>query len=163
MFTTNPENAAIIENLAQILAAIPMNGTETYLTLSKRAGGDVTGKYRHLLMAARRKAEKDLGCVFASVRSVGIKRLTAEASIEIGPDAVRSIRRKGNGVAKRIERLNSNSLPETSKKRAIAYSSMLRTIAMMADGNKARVIAAIVDPAKPIPPEDILAMFRKDK
>lgn len=163
MFNSNPDNVAVIEKLTGALSEIPMGGTEPYIKLSSRIGGDVTGNYRHLLASARRKAEKDLGCVFASVRGVGIKRLSAEDGIEIGPEAVRSIRRKGTTVAKRIDRLNSNSLPDTAKKRAIAYSSMLKTIAMMADGNKARIVAAIVDPAKPIPPSDILAMFANRK
>lgn len=160
---TNPENAAITEKLYNALSAVPINGTIPYLTLSELAGGDVAGKFRHLLAAARKKAENDLGCVFDSVRAVGIKRLTTEQSVEIGPLAVRSIRRKSTATAKRIEHLNSNSLPDVTKKRAIAYSSMLRTIAMMADGNKARIISAIVDPAKPIPPADILAMFTNGK
>ncbi len=157
---TNPENAAAIDRLAVALTAIPMNGTAPYISLSATAGCDIN-KRRHLLDAARRKAESDLGCVFATVRNVGIKRLTAEDSVEIGPEAIRSVRRKSRTAAQRIDRLNSNSLPEGSRKRAVAYSAMLRAIAMMADGNKARIVAAIVDPTKPIPPKDILAMFGK--
>jgi hypothetical protein len=159
---TNPENAAIVDRLVVVLGTVPMNGTAAYTSLSATAGCDVSNKKRHLLDAARKKAETDLGCVFATVRSVGIKRLTAEDSIEIGPEAIRSVRRKSKAAAKRLDHLNSNSLPDASKKRAVAYSAMLKTIAMMADGNKARIVAAIVDPAKPIPPKDILAMFAED-
>lgn len=78
---TNPENAAIIEKLYQKLCELSVGDTLAYLTLSQAAGKDVSsnGKNRHLLEAAREKAEKDLGCIFETVRSVGVKRLTADA------------------------------------------------------------------------------------
>lgn len=161
-FQTSPENAAIIEKLQIVLSETPIDGTVTYTILSRVAGVDIAVKHRSLLDIARKRSEKELRCVFATVRGIGVKRLTAEESVEIGPPAISSIRRKSNGTARRIEHLSSsNSLSDTSQKRAIAYSSMLRAIGMMADNNKARVIAAIVNPANPIPPKDILKMFEK--
>lgn len=157
--TTNPENEKIVEKLTDALAAVPVGETLAYVQANKVAGRDVQKRCRHLLQRAVDRAEKANGCIFESVRDVGLKRLIAAEAPEIGLATIRGLRRKAKRGARRLERINSNSLSDAEKKRTIAYSSLLGTIAMMADGNKARTIAAVIDPAKPIPPKDILQMF----
>lgn len=159
MFQTNPETAAIIDRLVQRLATMSVGETLIYKQISTIAGCDIQYKNRWILIRAVEKSEKELGCIFESVRAIGIKRLTAADSPEIGLAAIRGVRRKARKGARRLSQINSNSLSDPERKRAIAYGSLLGTIVMMADGNKARTIAAVVDPAKPIPPKDILQMF----
>lgn len=160
---TNPEHVKIIDDLAKKLAEVSIGGVIEYAALSGVAGRDITGRYNYLLQSAREKAEKELGCLFEAVRGVGIKRLAASESPEVGLGILRRIRRGARRGVSRLGRLSTNSLSETENKRVIAYSSMLGAIGMMADGNKARTIAAVVDPAKPVPPTDILEMFRPAK
>lgn len=156
---TNPEYETIVQNLVHALAALPVGETLPYISANKIAGRNVQNGSRYLLLKARDRAEKEHGCIFESIRSVGMKRLNASEAPEVGLAAIRGVRRKARRGARRLNHINSNSMSDTERKRAIAYGSLLGTIAMMADGNKARTIAAVVDPAKPIPPKDILQMF----
>lgn len=159
MFQTNPETAAIVDRLVTELSGISVGDTLIYQKLNKVAGSDVQDKGRYLLTRAIDRAEKQIGCIFETVRAVGIKRLNAAESPEVGLAAIRGVRRKAKRGARRLSHINSNSLDDAGRKRTIAYGSLLGVIAMMADGNKARTIAAVIDPAKPIPPKDILQMF----
>lgn len=158
---TDPENAKIVERLTDALTAVPIGGILDYATASDLAGRDVHGRYRYLMSSAREKAEKQLGCIFAVVRNVGIKRVEDAFAPEVGLTSIRRVRRIAKRGTKRLRRLNGNSLSESEHRRVISYSSMLGAIAMMADGNKVRTISAVIDPAKPIPPENILKMFMK--
>lgn len=159
MFETKPETAATVQKLYDKLCTLSVGATLVWPDARKVAGPDIQGRTRWLMTRAIERAEKDLGCIFESVRNVGIKRLAASESPEVGLYAIRGVRRKARRGARRLERLNSNSLSDTERKRAIAYRSLLGTLALMADGNKARTLAAVADPAKPIPPKDILQMF----
>ena len=159
MFPTSPENVTAIECLYEALAAVPSDGIVTYAALDEISGCETSGKHRHLLHSARERAEKELGCIFDAVRTVGIKRLPASAGADVGLSAIRRVRKAAKRGARRIGRINSNSLTEAERKRVISYDALLRTIALVADGNKARTIAAVVDPVNPIPPQSILEMF----
>lgn len=159
MFQTNPANATIVQKLRDALSALSVGGTLTHVEAKRIAGCDVQGKQHYLLLKARDDAEKELGCIFEAVRGVGYMRVPADESVDVGLHTVRRVRRASSRGARRLERINSNSLSEPARKRVIAYRSMLSAIAMMADGNKARTLAAVADPAKPIPPQDVLRMF----
>lgn len=159
---TNPEHAAIIERLADRLAALSIGDTLAYIEANEIAGGrDIAGRYRYLMDKAREKAEKRLGCIFECIRSVGIKRLPTSECPEVGLVAIRRVRRISKRGVARLGRLSTNSLSTAEQKRVIGFTSMLGAIAMVADGNKARTVAAVADPARPIPPADILSMFAK--
>lgn len=157
---TNPEHAAIIDRLAGLLAELSIGGVLPYSAAADAADGrDVRGPHRYLLEAAREKAEKRLGCLFECVRSIGIKRLAPADSPEVGLAALRRSRKAAKRGLARLSRLSANSLSEGEQRRVIAYKSMLGAVALIADGNKARTVAAVADPAKPIPPQNILQMF----
>jgi hypothetical protein len=163
LFTSNPENQAAVERLVNALIEMPIGSVLAYPTLNSIAGCDVTTGNRYLLLRARDKAEKDVGCIFEPVRSIGLKRLTASESPEVGLSTIRGVRRKARKGARRLQRIDSNSLSDTERKRQLAYGSLLGAVAVMADGNKARTIAAIIiDPVTPIPPSSILQMFVED-
>lgn len=159
MFESKPENTATIQKLYDRLSALSVGGIFVWPDAKKIAGADIQDRNRWLMTRAIEKAEKDCGCIFESVRGVGIKRLHASDATEVGLHTIRGVRRKARRGARRLERISSNSLTDPDRKRSIAYQSLLGTIAMMADGHKARTLAAVADPAKPIPPKDILQMF----
>lgn len=158
---TSPERAKIIELLAQALANIPMGATLPYGVFKSIASGFHNSVSDYwLLSVAREKVEKDLGCAFETVRGVGIKRLTSDEIPNIGLSSIRRIRRTANRGKKRINRVNQNSLTASEQRRVVGMSAMLGAIALIADGRKAAAVATVADPTTPIPPENILEMFR---
>jgi len=157
---TSPENAAIIGRLEGALSELPMGQTIEYGRLNTVAKCDVQSKSRWLLHCAIEHAEKSLGCAFSCVRMVGIRRLTSEETPDVGLAAIRKVRMTARRGKKRIDRANTNSLTDFDKRRIIGYGAMLGAIHMIADGRRAIAIAAVADPVKPIPPENILDMFR---
>lgn len=157
---TNPEHAQIIDRLTDMLSAVQIGGVLTYEAASATVGRNVANKHRYLLEAARERAEKNLGCLFECVRTVGIKRLPPSEAPEVGLSSIRRVRKAAKRGARRLTRLNANSLNEHEQKRVISYRAMLGAIALIADGNKARTVAAVANPVEPIPPQSILEMFR---
>lgn len=153
---TSPENAIVIGKLSAILATLPMGETISYHDLRKVAPG-----FREwLLRKARDATEKELGCAFECVRGVGVKRLTSSEVPGVGLSAIRKIRRGANRGKKRLDRVNTNSFTQSDQRRVVGMSAMLGAVAMIADGRKATAIASVADPVKPIPPQNILDMFR---
>jgi hypothetical protein len=155
---TSPENAEIIRKLQTALREVSLGGTLTYGALYQVAGMNVQ-KHRHLLTRAQEAVEKELGCVFAAIRGVGIKRLPSEESPSVGLCGLRRCRSTAKRYKKRIDRINVNSLSETGRRQTIGYSAMLGAVHLISDGRKAQAVAAVADPAKPIPPANILQMF----
>lgn len=159
MFATTPENELVVERLTNALIDMSIGSTLAYSTLNDIAGCKLDDR-RSLLKRARERAEISAGAMYEAVRGVGIKRLNASDSPEVGLGALRSCRRKARKGARRLNRINSNSLSDQDRKRVIAYGSLLGAIATVADGNKARTVAAVViDTVNPIPPKDVLKMF----
>jgi hypothetical protein len=161
MFESKPETTATIQKLYDKLCALSVGSILVWPDARRIAGAEIQHKQRWLMSRAIDRAEKDCGCIFESVRGVGVKRLHASDAPEVGLHAIRGVRRKARRGAKRLERIKSNSLSDGERKRVIAYGSLLGAIGMMADGNKARTLAAVADPAKVIPPKDILQMFNE--
>lgn len=159
---TSPERARIIEALQRTLETIPMGSTLSYSEFVKAAPGFTKNGDAWMLAKARDNVEKDQGCAFETVRGVGVKRMASGDVPNIGLDAIRGIRRKANRGKKRINRVNPNSLSQSDQRRVIGMSSMLGAIALISDGRKASAIATVADPTKPIPPNNILEMFRTD-
>lgn len=155
---TNPENEAIIERLSGALDGLSMGATVTYPQLEKLTGWRTSAYW--LLQKARERTEKNLGCAFECVRGVGVKRLNSTDIPDIGLSALRGIRRKANKGKKRLDRVNTNSLGETERRGIIGMSAMLGAVSMVSDGRRAKTIAAVADPTKPIPPKNIIDMFR---
>jgi hypothetical protein len=158
---TNPENAAIIDKIKTVLETIPIGGTMAYKAISDVAGGDVQHRMRHLLQRARENVEKDLGCAFETVRDVGVQRMNTASVPDIGLAAIRRCRAAARRGKKRIDRINTNSLSDSERRRVIGHSAMLGAIYLISDGRKAAAIATVADPSKPIPPEHILDMFKR--
>src|SRR5262245_5379089 len=73
--TLIPETSADTEALAACLRTVPVQGTISYMLLSKQIGRDVQSEARHLLATARRILLREDQVVFGAVRDVGLKRL----------------------------------------------------------------------------------------
>lgn len=157
---TSPENAAAIAALEAHLRQLPMGAISDYRTLKSVASVDVEKSSRHVLARAIEAVERDMGCLFATVRGVGVKRLASSEMPEHGLATLARVRRAANRGRKRIERINVNSLSPDDQRRVIGYSAMLGAVSLIADGRRALAVAAVADPAKPIPPKNILDMFR---
>lgn len=158
---TNAEHAEAVRKIAAMLSELSIGRTLPYTEIAEAVGYDVRGRYHYLLTKAKEESEKAMGCVYESVRSVGVKRLPADESTDIGPAALRTIKRKARRTRKRLERLNSNAMTEPAQRRSIAYQSMLGAVELVADGNKARALAAVSDRVSTTPPANILDMFKK--
>jgi hypothetical protein len=159
---TSPENEAIVERLEQALATLPLGGTVTTPQLVKAAPGFSWSRNYWLLQKARERAEKNLGCIFETVRGIGVKRLSAQEIPDVGLSSLRKIRRAANRGKKRLSRVNSNSLSQGEQRRVVGMVAMLGAVAMIADGRKANAIATVADPVRPVPPKNILEMFRTE-
>lgn len=159
--STSPGNAAIVDRLITTLSAAPIGHVISYSDLRSVAPGWNKGRNFWLLTAAKAKVEKDLGCVFAIVRGAGIKRLEGHDIPGVGLAALGKIRRGARREKKRIDRVNINSLSDTDQKKVIGTSAMLGAIAVIADGRKAGAVADVADRAKPVPPANVLALFRQ--
>lgn len=159
---TSPERAKIIEALSRALESIPSGGMMSYASLKLAAPGFYNNGDHWLLSRARDAVEKDQGCAFEMVRGIGIRRLLSDEIPDIGLYTIRSIRRKANRGKRRMVRVNVNSLSATDQRRITGMSAMLGAISLIADGRKATAIATVADPTKPIPPKNILEMFRTE-
>lgn len=157
---TSPQNEAIIEKLSLPLKTLSVGGTIDYQTLKRAAPGFRANGDYWLLNKARERVEKELGCAFESVRGIGIRRLTSDEIPDIGLQTLRKVRRAANRGKKRLSRVNTNSLSEGEQRRVVGMCAMLGAVAMIADGRRATTIATVADPVKPIPPQNILEMFR---
>lgn len=161
MFTTSPENAAAITRLEAALSELPIGGIINYKQLVTVAKFDIRNGSRWLLAKAIDNVEKTSQCAFECVRSVGVRRLPTDEIPDIGLASLSRIRRAAKRGKKRIDRANTNSMSESDKRRVIGYGAMLGAVSVIADGRRATSIAAVADPVKPIPPENILDIFRQ--
>lgn len=101
----------------------------TYDELSGIIGRDIQ-RNRYILDSARRNVEREDGAVFGIERGVGIRRMTADEAPNIGIQSRKSIRRKADRGAKRIERAVSraNDLPDDVARKAYGEIATLRLI-----------------------------------
>jgi hypothetical protein len=158
---TSPENEAIVLKLVDALSTIPAGKTLPYAELETHVPGCFDSSW--LLVKARASAEKSLSCAFETVRGVGIKRLASEDVPSIGYSSLRRIRRASKRGVKRLTQANnSNSLSPDQHRRTVGMISMLGAVSMIADGRRASAVAAVADHTKPIPPKNILEMFRAE-
>lgn len=157
---TSPENAAIIGRLEMLLSELSVGATVEYAQISKVAKRDLRNGSRWLLQRACENTEKQLGCAFECIRGVGIRRLTSDEIPNVGLAVLRKVRMSARRGKKRLDRCNTNSLNESEKRRIVGFGAMLGAVVLIADGRKATAIAAVADPIKPIPPQNILDMFR---
>lgn len=159
--STTPENVRAVDKLASALEQLPVGETISYLALQAAVPGWNQHRHAWLLAKARERVEKQLGCVLATVRDTGIKRLPPADIPGVGIAALGRIRRQAKRGKARLDRVNTNSLPADEQRRVIGMRSMLGAVAVIADGRRTSSVGAVADPVRPVPSSAILAMFRK--
>ena len=170
-FKSSPEQTACAGRLSSTLSQQQVEQTLSYAALNEIAGGgfDLLGKHRHILYRAIKMAEADQGCIFASVRGVGIKRLSRSRTPDVGVNFRRRVRRGAKRASARILHVvtkRGNDMSETDRRRSIAEAAGLGAIATVAGAKFAhhmdRTLPRNMDIASPIPRFDVLKLFQKD-
>jgi hypothetical protein len=149
MFQTRPELAADIDALADRLSALSIGETVEYAELSRILGRRVTDD-GYALGKARKRVEKDLGCLLETVRGVGVKRLAPAESIKVGSQIMGHIRRTARKGIERMENISANNLDQQESAKLIAYRSQLGAIAFTADKKHTDAIAK-AEPTRVLP------------
>ena len=142
MFTSDPENVRIIEALAESLATLSIGKMRTYAELNRIAGRDVQLGRRDLLMRAEKKAEIRCGCIFSAVRGMGIKRLVADETPQVGTHAISGTRRKTKKAIDRMVRVNSNSMSGDARQNTALKLAHLNVLHGLADNRKTSTFVA---------------------
>jgi alkylated DNA nucleotide flippase Atl1 len=140
MFSTNPENAADIEAIRNLLLELPIGQMISYAAISERLGRDPTER-RWILQRALKEAETDCGGLFAVVRGEGIKRLPSSAVADAGLHPLQKIRRTARRGHDRLATVMVNDLDDSERHRLLAHRSMLGAISAISDGRRAPTIA----------------------
>jgi hypothetical protein len=156
----SPENAADVDAIAALLRELSIDATLEYTAISQRIGRNIIS-HRHLLDAARDKAEEETGSLFDVVRTVGIKRLPASATPDVGLAAIRKVRRAARRSVDRLSSVRVNDLDKDIANKVIAHRSQLGAIALVADGRKSVTIAAEAGKTgTTVPAGRVLEMFQ---
>lgn len=142
MFQSKEENTRIIAALERALSEIPIGGTRPYRELNTIAGINVQNGRRDLLARAQKKAEQHMNALFASVRGVGIKRLVADETPQVGSVAIASIRRKAGKATKRMVVVSSNSMNADARQNTALKLAHLNILHGLADNRKTTAFAA---------------------
>lgn len=153
-FTSNPENVAVIERLADALRALPVGSTVHYSDLNSIAGPDrdLRAKHRHLLEAARETVEKEDGARLESVRGVGVKKLDAASMPDMGAAHVRRTRSAAVRGIKRLTGIAAN-LSEKDRATIVAQRTVLGVAANVATMSAVKTVAAdVTNVARDKPP-----------
>jgi hypothetical protein len=108
------ELSAETRAVLDVMLECPIGETVTLDAMSAAIGRDIR-KRRHIIVAARRVAEREAGAVFASVRGVGYRRLDAERTVAVvAPTArkhiARTARRTSRAISTAIEKANDLSM-----------------------------------------------------
>lgn len=142
MFTAKEENLRIIAALERALSEIPIGGTRPYKELNSIAGINVQNGRRDLLARAQKAAEKHMNALFASVRGVGIKRLLADETPQVGSVAISSARRKTKKAISRMVGVSSNSMSADARQNTALKLAHLNILHGLADNRKTTSFAA---------------------
>ncbi len=137
--------------IADMLIACPVGEVVTYTSMSVAIGRSILSR-RHIVYAALKKAEKEVGAVFASIRGQGYKRLAASEVIEVvGSSARAHIRRTARRSARTLNegtRRHNNLKPEEQRKVAAEMS----VLGLIEHISRDKVVAPKEDaPTKPQP------------
>lgn len=135
-----PENIADIETIARKLGEMSIGTTLNYEVLTALIGREVRS-HRHLLISARKQVEQETGALFEIVRDVGIKRLTADETADVGLGVIRKVRRAARRGVDRLGRVRVNDMDREAANKVIAHRSQLGAIALVADGRKSATLA----------------------
>lgn len=119
------EISAEVRSVAELLMKCQPNGIVTFDEMSEAIGRSIF-KCRHVIVSARRVAERESGAVFTSERSTGYKRLEVAAVADVvGTSARAHIRKSARRGARSIlegTRRSNDLAPEVQRKVAAEMS-----------------------------------------
>jgi hypothetical protein len=139
MFTTNPELQIEIEKLSEQLRHLPIGSTASYGALKDGVGGSYSP---WALIRARKAVEDETGLRFATVRSVGIKKLAAADVTGIGSEARARIGRVAKSQSKRLANLKYNDLSPEDRAKIDMERSLLGAIHAASSIKSLKAVAA---------------------
>lgn len=139
----------LCRTLADLLATCPVGGVITYEQMTAKLGFDVRDKSRHLIPAAIRLVNREIGAVFAVVIRHGYRRLPDDELAAAGHATRLKIRRKAGRSAKTLTRAvdASNAMSDASKLKVMSEIAVLGLIQRVA--RDATVKAAEKAPSPP--------------
>ena len=141
--------SADIRVLTDALLSTPIGEVITFPELSKALGANIRAR-QYLVQSAIKLASKEAGAIFTSVRSVGYKRLPAEAAAAVGSHArsrVRAATRKASGIISRaIEK--ANDMSDEARRKAMTEVSALQLLNTLATD---RMVKTVQTGDKPLP------------
>lgn len=118
--------SADARRIADLLAAIPRGETVTFATISSTIGRDIN-LCRHILYSGLNVAERENGACFASVRSVGYRRLAPEEIVKVGQTArsrIRGYARRGSRTLRQGMTGANDLTPEAQRQTAAELSAL---------------------------------------
>lgn len=92
-------------------------------------GRDFQGKDRHILVAAQKKVQRDLGIVTAAVKGVGIKRLLDSEIVDIPQAVNQRTARASKKAMQKVATVEYENLSEGDKRK---YESGMTTLGIVA-------------------------------
>lgn len=160
---TNPifQMSADSRLLYQHLKTATVGQTILYTDLSAVISKPVSGASPCLHTAIRR-CQNSHEMVFASVRGVGVKRLTDTEIVDESVSLTAQVRRKAKKAANRLMLVNDFSgLPERQKQQHMARASILASVAHITTERQVDrfITAAAGSSAKELPVSETLKMF----
>lgn len=159
MFKTSPEMEIRVERIIRMLAELPLGATLTYKELSEAVGNG--GTERIALIKARSKFERETGIRLATVRSVGIKKLSGEDIAGIGVEARRAIGKKAKKQSKRLTGLRYNDIGQADQSRIDAERSLLAAIASISGAEPKKLEEGTR--TGPMLPAQVFTALKKDE
>lgn len=156
-----PENETDIETIARLLKAASIGATVTYEAMTDAIGRDIQD-HRHLLLAAQRRTEEEIGALFGTVRGEGVKRLPSDEVASVGSHTIRRIRRAARRGMQRLTVVRANDLPMDDARKIIAQRSQLGAIALVSDNRSTPAIQRSVDAmdGTTVPAGRVLDLFK---
>jgi hypothetical protein len=146
--------------LETVLSECAVGQMITYEELSKAIGRDVRVHAAGALATARKTMLKEKNMVFATERSVGIKRLDDSDIIDSTADKNKRIARISKRGLQELSVVKFEQLDEQKKKEHIAASAQLGVIAMFSkttSGNK--ILSNVKNDTKVLAIGDTIKMF----
>ena len=134
MFELSPDTRLLTDVRLKMGAGETMTYEAMTTLLSRKVGGsDAT------LHSARRRAEREDGFVFGSVRKVGIKRLADVEIVDLGETGAKALRRSASRTARKVANVqNFDALSDDLKARHNGALALFGGVMAAAKGSTLR-------------------------
>ena len=160
MFSSNPEYAAEVSALADLLKSASISATVSYRQMSVAIGRDVQKEARISLLKARKLVEKETGARFETVIKVGVKRLAAHDLPGIGTHSRRRIGALSRRAYARLMNISNNDITPEIERRLHAERAHLGAIALVSkETSHVKIEDAVRTVGAEIPAAKVLGMF----